>query len=65
MPTAAAYCEIASGSTPAYDRLVAELPAGTVTFAFTDVEDSPELLKRLGDECRDVPTAEGVSSDRT
>jgi class 3 adenylate cyclase len=29
---------------------VAELPRGTVTFAFTDVEDSTGLLKRLGDE---------------
>ena len=26
-----------------------ELPRGTVTFVFTDVEDSTELLKRLGD----------------
>ncbi|HUF01308.1 MAG TPA: adenylate/guanylate cyclase domain-containing protein, partial [Gaiellaceae bacterium] len=25
-----------------------ELPAGTVTFVFTDIEDSTELLKRLG-----------------
>jgi class 3 adenylate cyclase len=28
---------------------VAELPGGTVTFVFTDIEDSTELLKRLGD----------------
>ena len=34
-----------------------ELPAGTVTFAFTDIEDSTELLKRLGDDYRDVLTA--------
>jgi class 3 adenylate cyclase len=33
---------------------VVELPAGTVTFVFTDIEDSTELLKRLGDEYRDV-----------
>ena len=34
-----------------------DLPGGTVTFAFTDVEDSTELLKRLGDDYRDVLTA--------
>ena len=34
-----------------------ELPGGTVTFVFTDIEDSTELLKRLGDEYRDVLTA--------
>ena len=33
-----------------------DLPAGTVTFAFTDIEDSTELLKRLGDEYGDVLT---------
>lgn len=33
-----------------------ELPVGTVTFAFTDIEESTELLKRLGDEYRDVLT---------
>ena len=27
-----------------------ELPVGTVTFVFTDIEDSTELLKRLGDD---------------
>ena len=32
-----------------YDRLMPSLPAGTVTFVFTDIEDSTELLKRLGD----------------
>jgi class 3 adenylate cyclase len=36
---------------------VPELPAGTVTFVFTDVEDSTELLKRLGDGYRDVLTS--------
>jgi class 3 adenylate cyclase len=35
---------------------VPELPRGTVTFVFTDIEDSTELLKRLGDEYRDVLT---------
>jgi len=35
---------------------VPELPAGTVTFVFTDIEDSTELLKRLGDDYRDVLT---------
>ena len=34
-----------------------ELPGGTVTFAFTDIEDSTELLKRLGDDYRDVLTS--------
>jgi class 3 adenylate cyclase len=29
--------------------LVPELPRGTVTFVFTDIEDSTELLKRLSD----------------
>ena len=33
-----------------------ELPGGTVTFVFTDIEDSTELLKRLGDDYRDVLT---------
>jgi class 3 adenylate cyclase len=28
---------------------MSELPRGTVTFVFTDIEDSTELLKRLGD----------------
>ena len=32
-----------------YDRRMPALPAGTVTFVFTDIEDSTELLKRLGD----------------
>jgi len=36
---------------------VPELPGGTVTFAFTDVEDSTELLKRLGDGYADLLTA--------
>ena len=41
----------------AYDRGVPELPGGTVTFMFTDIEDSTELLKRLGDGYRDVLTS--------
>ncbi len=45
-----------TGVEAAYDRGVADLPAGTVTFAFTDIEDSTELLKRLGDDYRDVLT---------
>jgi class 3 adenylate cyclase len=36
---------------------VPELPGGTVTFVFTDIEDSTELLKRLGDDYREVLTA--------
>jgi class 3 adenylate cyclase len=36
---------------------VPELPGGTVTFAFTDIEDSTELLKRLGDDYGRVLTA--------
>jgi class 3 adenylate cyclase len=34
-----------------------ELPGGTVTFTFTDIEGSTELLKRLGDEYRAVLTS--------
>ncbi len=34
-----------------------ELPGGTVTFVFTDIEDSTEILKRLGDDYREVLTA--------
>ena len=37
-----------------YDRSMTSLPAGTVTFVFTDIEDSTELLKRLGDGYPDV-----------
>jgi len=36
---------------------VPELPHGTVTFAFTDIEGSTVLLKRLGDGYADVLTA--------
>jgi class 3 adenylate cyclase len=36
---------------------MSELPAGTVTFVFTDIEGSTELLKRLGDEYADVLSA--------
>jgi class 3 adenylate cyclase/uncharacterized small protein (DUF1192 family) len=35
---------------------VANLPAGTVTFVFTDIEASTELLKRLGDGYTEVLT---------
>src|SRR5207245_7879142 len=30
-----------------YKRLMAELPSGTVTFLFTDIEGSTQLVKRL------------------
>src|SRR5437867_4022666 len=36
---------------------VAELPAGTVTFLFTDVEGSTRLLQELGDEYAEVLAA--------
>ena len=36
--------------------LVPDLPRGTVTFVFTDIEDSTELLKRLGDAYTEVLT---------
>jgi class 3 adenylate cyclase len=41
----------------AYHRRMAELPAGTVTFVFTDIEGSTELLKSLGDDYAKVLTA--------
>lgn len=34
-----------------------DLPRGTVTFVFTDIEESTELLKRLGDEYHEVLSA--------
>jgi class 3 adenylate cyclase len=34
--------------------VVPELPSGTVTFVFTDIEESTELLKRLGDAYAEV-----------
>jgi class 3 adenylate cyclase len=34
--------------------VVPELPSGTVTFVFTDIEESTELLKRLGDAYTEV-----------
>ena len=33
---------------------MSSLPAGTVTFVFTDIEDSTALLRRLGDDYGDV-----------
>jgi class 3 adenylate cyclase len=36
---------------------VPDLPGGTVTFAFTDIEESTELLKRLGDRYAGVLAA--------
>ena len=45
------------GEQRAYDRGVPDLPVGTVTFTFTDVEGSTELLKRLGEDYADVLTS--------
>jgi class 3 adenylate cyclase len=36
---------------------VSALPSGTVTFVFTDIEGSTELLKRLGDDYGEVLTS--------
>lgn len=36
---------------------MSKLPRGTVTFAFTDIEGSTDLLKRLGDGYREVLSA--------
>ena len=36
-----------------------DLPTGTVTFLFTDIEGSTRLLQRLGDAYRDVLDAHG------
>ena len=38
-------------------RCVPELPRGTVTFVFTDIQDSTELLKRLGDAYAELLSA--------
>jgi class 3 adenylate cyclase len=35
---------------------LSELPSGTVTFLFTDIEGSTELLKQLGDRYADLLT---------
>jgi YVTN family beta-propeller protein len=35
-------------------RAMVELPSGTVTFLFTDIEGSTQLVKRLGDRYADV-----------
>lgn len=37
-----------------YDAGMPTLPAGTVTFVFTDIEGSTDLLKQLGDRYREV-----------
>lgn len=34
---------------------MAQLPVGTVTFVCAEIEESTELLKRLGDGYADVP----------
>ncbi len=33
---------------------MSELPSGTVTFLFTDIEGSTQLMRRLGERYRDV-----------
>jgi class 3 adenylate cyclase len=38
----------------AYAYLVVELPLGTVTFLFTDIEGSTRLLKQLGERYADL-----------
>ena len=40
-----------------------ELPAGTVTFLFTDVEGSTRLLHELGDRYAAVPEFEGAREE--
>jgi len=40
----------AHGAAPAYPRVVPNLPSGTVTFLFSDIEGSTALLKGLGNE---------------
>jgi class 3 adenylate cyclase len=58
----------------AYDARMPDLPSGTVTFAFTDIEDSTALLLKLGDLygdtlaehrrlVREAFSAEGVEID--
>jgi class 3 adenylate cyclase len=37
-----------------YDSGVPELPSGTVTFVFTDIESSTELLTKLGERYREL-----------
>ena len=36
-----------------HDRTVRELPSGTVTFLFSDVEGSTRLLREYGEEAQD------------
>ena len=62
------------GEPRTYDARMPDLPSGTVTFAFTDVEDSTALLLKLGDLygdtlaehrriVREAFSAEGVEID--
>ena len=67
------YTRRAPGSGP-YDAGMPSLPSGTVTFVFTDIEDSTDLLRKLGEGyaetltehrriVRDVFGANGVEID--
>jgi class 3 adenylate cyclase len=65
-----------NGSLGSQDRLGSPLPGGTVTFAFTDIQESTLLLRRLGARYADVlaehrciirgafGAAEGIEVDR-
>ncbi|MGH9896889.1 MAG: hypothetical protein ACREA0_33800, partial [bacterium] len=41
------------------ERQMRDLPTGTVTFLFTDIEGSTRLLQRLGDRYREVVDRHG------
>ena len=37
-----------------YESPISDLPSGTVTFLFTDIEGSTQLLERLRDQYADL-----------
>src|SRR4029077_14524682 len=57
-PCALGVCHLAqshcAGACYAYDSRMAQLPAGTVTFVFTDLEGSTTLVKELGERYGEV-----------